>query len=448
MTRAFEPSAPAAAKVVHRDPAWLLYVGLVACVITLLLGTQVFGAVSVSGTTAGYYLGYVMGGLFRRSAIYLSVPIFLAACFHAYVRPQDRPAFAWRRLLPCLLFMLYALMQLLHADPEWAAPSFGRLLLTAEIALLALPLCYRKGINTYWIGMAAAGLLFFAALLFSGQLLSILRGNGLMGVTGAPEGRLNLNSDTITSASVLFQTTLAGVFLLLAHPRRKVLWLVGIPMFVCLIGIALLTGSKGPLLAFGVALSTIFLRKGLKSALVGLVVVAIVVAVMWNARGVLDQYSGAASHLQISFQQDSRDSFFRSVIDSKPTLFGNGVGSWSVNHGFGVGAYVHNSLLEVYYEMGLVGAVLFLWALGTVLVYLLRVVRTRGDPIAGFVLAYLVYGMVFSMVSGSIFGDIELLLGLVLGCTQFHKLAQPRAGIGTMLSNSRHVLPPWIEGKG
>lgn len=398
----------------------LVPIGLVACLITLLLGTQVFGTASASGSTAGYWLGYVLGGVLRRSALYLSIPFWLAAWVYVSSSLGSRFQFEWSRLLPCLLFTFYALMQLLTSDPVWAARSFERLFISASIVLLALPLCYRKGVNLFWMGMAVAGLLFFTALLFSGQLFSILRGQGLIGVAG-PEltGRLTLGADTITSASVMYQCVLAGVFWLLASPRKVGLWLVGIPILASLCGMAILTGSKGPLLAFGVALLTIFSGKGFKGAIYGLLAVGMVVAVLWNGQEVLNHYSGAVDHLSIGLQEPARTSYYESVFRSVPTFLGNGVGSWAFDSGFAPGYYVHNSLLEVYFEMGLVGAGLFLWAVGSVGLSLLRVVRTHRDPVAGFVLAYFVYGLVFSMISGSIFGDTVLLLGMVLGCTRF-----------------------------
>jgi hypothetical protein len=120
--------------------------------------------------------------------------------------------------------------------------------------------------------------------------------------------------------------------------------------------------------------------------------------------------------LDVGFDDRGRASFYEFVVRSVPTLFGNGVGSFTVNNGFEIGGYVHNSILEAYYEMGGFGAALFLWAVGSVGLFLCRVVRAHRDPVAGFILAYFSYGLAFSMVSGSIFGDTTLWLGTIFAC--------------------------------
>ena len=177
-------------------------------------------------------------------------------------------------------------------------------------------------------------------------------------------------------------------------------------------------------MAFGTALLTIFFAKGFKRNINVLLAVGMVAAALWKGQEVLSYYTGSVRHLGVGLGDEARLWFYKFVIESVPTLFGNGIGSWSVDIGFGPGGYVDNSLLEAYYEMGLVGAGLFLWAVGAVGLTLLRDVRKHRDPVAGFVLAYFIYGLAFSMVSGSIFNDTELLLGLVLGCTRFNTLAQ------------------------
>lgn len=418
----------------------LVHTGLVLCLITLLLGTSVFVVSAASGTVTGYYLGYV-GEAFRRSAIYLSIPFWLAAWVSAASSRGSRVQLQWSRLLPCLLFTLYALVQLLISNPLLVAASVERLLSTAPIVLLALPLCSRKGCNLFWTGMAVAGLVFFVSLLISGQLLSALRGEGFQSLTMETSTRLDLGMDTITSASMMYQCVLAGVFWLVANSGKVGSWLIGVPIYVGLCGTAILTGSKGPAVAFGLALLTILVGGRSKRNIYAFLAVGILATALWEGREILSYYVGSVSHLSIGLEDENRLQFYQFAIESVPTLFGNGVGSWSVGFGLGPGNYVHNSLLEVYYEMGAFGVGLFLWAVGNVGLSVFRAARSRRDPVAGFILAYYVYGLVFSMVSGTIFGDTVFLLGLVLGCTRFDTPMQIGAAAHATPSDTRQSLP-------
>ena len=271
--------------------------------------------------------------------------------------------------------------------------------------------------------MVMTGLVFFTGLLFSGQLVSILRGQGVIGVTLGKEGlslrgRMLFSNDPITNASIMYQCILAAVFWLAAHPT-KVYCLVGIPVCACLCGVAILTGAKGPLLAFGAALLTLFVTKQLKCNVNVLLAVGLLAAILWLGQDVLIHYSGAIRHLSVGLEDKGRQRLYMSVIDSTPTLFGNGIGSWNAAFGTIDSPYVHNSVLEAYYEMGVLGAGLFLWAVAAVGLSLVRNARLCHDSLAAFILAYFIYGLTFSMFLGSIFSNAPLWLGLVLGCTRF-----------------------------
>jgi hypothetical protein len=393
----------------------MVEIGLAVCLITLLLGTSVFVVSAASGSTAGYYLGY-MGGAFRRFTLYLQIPLWVAASVFAISTRSGRAGFHWPRLLPVIFFWCLAFMQLAFADRFQALPKIEMLLEMIPVILLALPLYSQRGCHLFWLGLMTAGLLFFVSLLLSGQLVSVFSGGGLRGLEVETSDRLDLGVDTITSASVMCQCVLAAVLWLSAQPRKIGFWLAGIPVCACLFGTALLTGSKGPILSLVVALAVASLIRGSKRTIIGLLAVGGVVAVLWAAIQTAGYYAGSTRHLDVGFDDRGRASFYEFVVRSVPTLFGNGVGSFTVNNGFEIGGYVHNSILEAYYEMGGFGAALFLWAVGSVGLFLCRVVRAHRDPVAGFILAYFSYGLAFSMVSGSIFGDTTLWLGTIFAC--------------------------------
>lgn len=404
------------------DQSTLVQVGLVVCLMVSLLGTTVLDVCYDSGSTTGYLLGY-FGAALHYFARFLSIPLWLAAWVFASTRAGERVRFDGGRLLPCLLFAGYALVQLALADRERSGASLQRLVSLLSIIVLALPLCSRRGCNLVWLALAAAGVFFFASLLVSGQLISALRGGGFYGQSPETTSRLDLAMDTITSASMMLQCVLGVLLWLLASRRPVRLWLVGIPICLALGGIAILTGSKGPVLAFVLAVVVALIGTGFKQSVYGLLGLGVIAIAAWLGQDILADYGGSARHLAVGFNDESRQSFYRSVMISVPTLFGNGVGSWSTSMGYGSGAYVHDSVLEAYYEMGVIGAGLLLWAIVSVGRQLLLTARREHDAVARFILAYFVYGLVCSLVSGSIFSDTELWLGLILGCT---RLGGPR----------------------
>ena len=404
----------------------LIQLGLVVCLLTLLLGTSIFVVCGSTGTATGYYLGYV-GGALRRMSLYASIPLWLAAGVFACYRPGEHARFDSARVVPCVLFLIYALTQLLLTDPLIVEDKCEMLIGMAPILLLGLPLCFRKGCGLFWAGLAAAGLIFFVALAISGQLFSALHGEGFQNLTTDEAGRLDLAVDTITSSSILIQCVLAILWWLLAKAEKTTFWLVGLPICAALGGLALLTGSKGPVLSFLVALcSSVVLIKNKRYKYLLLLAIILAVTSLVGYTIISNYYAGAVDHLTVGLNDDNRQAFYQNVLESVPTLCGNGVGSWSMNNGYGPHGYVHNSLLEVYYEMGVVGLGIFLWAVGAVGWRLFHAARISRDPVVGFIFCYFAYGLTFSMVSGSVFSDTPLWLGLMLGCTRFG--TKPRMG--------------------
>lgn len=384
---------------------------------TLLLGTNVFGTASASGNAMGYWFGYVIGGLFRRFAMYFYIPVWLVALYLSFKVPRFRIKINWNSFIPLLVFILYAIAQLWLANPIFAYASIERFINTLLIVIIALPLCFCEGCRLYWIGLIVSGFLFVMSLLFSGQLQSVISGGGFIGIYN-DQGRLALNTDTITSASIMYQCALATIFWIIANPKKENI--ISVLFIFVLLGIAILTGSKGPAIGFVLSLIPIGFYRNIKNKGFFFVVLFVFVALLWNSQAILGDYSNAANHLAVDINEELRIYFYNSVIESVPTLIGNGIGSWGVTFAGGSEKYVHNSILEVYYEMGLVGACLFLWALGNIGIRLFKVLRSESNPVVGFLLAYFVYGVVTSMFSGSIFGDTVLWVGLVLSCTQLN----------------------------
>jgi O-antigen ligase len=103
-------------------------------------------------------------------------------------------------------------------------------------------------------------------------------------------------------------------------------------------------------------------------------------------------------------------------VDNNPWL-GQGIGSWPVVVGYGdVRAFPHNILLEIWFELGLPGLLLFGALVATALAVLAPWRRLRASPMALLALALFISAAINASVSGDL-NDNRLLfatLGLLL----------------------------------
>lgn len=395
----------------------LVSLGLMVCLVSLLLGTSIFVMAAENRNLVGYILGYV-GAAFQRFAQFFSIPLWFAAWHFAHSRRELRVKLDISMILPLFMLLAYISLHLLTGEPITRENRLEMLLTTAPIALLALPLCRRRGGELFWYGMTVAGIIFFMTLLFSGQFTSIVRGEGLIGLSDETSSRLHLGLDPISSASKVYQCVLAGILWLFTYPRKSASNLLILASCAGLLVCGVMTGSKGPLVSLLVAIATFQLVK--RVHVTKWVYLAIIGGIFYMyGLPILSNYEDSLKHLMIGFSDESRHMFYSYVLNSVPTLFGNGVGSFTKDVGV---VYVHNSILEMYFEMGVIGAGLFIWAVVAMMRKLIQ--AANQDPVASFILSYFVYSLTFSMFSGSIFGDTELWLAFVLGFTPFCKHEQ------------------------
>jgi len=396
--------------------AKLVLPALMVCLVSLLLGTSIFAIAAENGNLIGYMSGYV-GGAFRRFTQFFAIPLWFIAWHFARSQPEFRVKFDISTLIPLFMLLLYISVHLLIADTVIRGNRLEMVFSSAPIVLLALPLCHRKGCELFWYGMIVASIVFFMTLLFSGQFLSIMHGEGLIALRNETSSRLHLGLDTISSASIMYQCVLGGILWLLTYSRKSASTLLILATSSGLLMCGVMTGSKGPMISLIVALVTVILVKrvlGMKKWLC-----LAIIGVIFYRYGLpaLSDYVGSMKHLAIGFNDENRYMFYSYVLKSFPTLCGRGIGSFAHNMGFSVGGYVHNSILEMYYEMGLIGAGVFIWAV--VAIGRKLIIAARHDLGASFILAYFVYSLTFSMFSGSIFSDKELWLAFAFGCTRF-----------------------------
>jgi len=153
--------------------------------------------------------------------------------------------------------------------------------------------------------------------------------------------------------------------------KLKIIGLIFLPMSV--IGITL-TGSRGPLIGLGLAIlgSMVFCRKHLSKVWMPLLIIALVIATFTvivklpqkNVQRILSIFEEQYEFQNVAYQRTSKFTWVLSRA-GKHIFLGNGTGSYAVDWGGqDERDYPHNIILELLYENGLAGViifVLFMW---------------------------------------------------------------------------------------
>ena len=347
--------------------------------------------------------------------------------------------FRWANLWPVLSLMLFMGGMALLSDARSVVEHRGFYFLTSTLPAMASMLhCMdRKGIELVrrWI-VGAAGVN-IAILMVSGQFLSLLRGDIIEIAQARAEIGIDPNStpvfrqaDSITTAIMFYLAALAGFSLLLDLKQWRSRILVLAITFIS-IGLAIFTGSRGPMISFAAAAVALFVlsRLSLKRRLLfgvigclglagGLVMVRVVSPVsaghifglMGKALPALDLY-GTSSEMLAG---EERTLLYQRAWSAPPSLFGRGVGAFSADIG-DITEYVHNLPLEALYETGVVGLIV----VSTVFFYCLeRLFKFgfKGNSLALFCFSGLIFFLMESQFSGTLLQAQGLLAFLVLGC--------------------------------
>lgn len=229
-----------------------------------------------------------------------------------------------------------------------------------------------------------AGVVQIAAIV----VLRRLAGAGFSDLASTQESdtsRLIVQSDTITTSALLLQTALCAVNIIIDKSSSR--WLRGGAMaalpFAAML--ALLTGSRGPVVAFVgailVLVGTLLLGAGRSGRTWSffLVLLAVAGVVMFSrpmaADPAFERLTSAWKDLREGETEDETITIrlrnYQLILNSAPTVFGHGVGSFGAVVG-DPGDYPHNIVLEAYYETGVAGLVLFG---GMILIYLIQAGR-------------------------------------------------------------------------
>lgn len=218
-----------------------------------------------------------------------------------------------------------------------------------------------------------------------------LWGTGIMDRTYLRMANRLMNSNQVAYIVVIGLSTLP--YLLLDEQGLKRHWFFYLPAVVVMIYVLLLTMSRGPFLSFIVTLVVLFhdvMKKYAKRSFVYIVFVLTVCGVVFL---LVDEYMPEDQMARLlskeSYQDASGrlDMFDEAVAVVHNTVFGEGAGAWRAA---GYKGKIHNLLIDVYVEMGVVGVA----ALGLVLSTLF--LRIRRAALLSIVAPMIVSSMVES----------------------------------------------------
>jgi hypothetical protein len=410
----------------------LVHVALVISVCGAVFGRDIlrFGG-SSSAFSIELLLRVARGTLFLCGK-YLAYPLALAAWILSKRKPGEISlGKCFRGTWSFWLFLCY--MAMAAAVSPFAETVLSRSILFVTYALPALVALMALGL-TGGTGRLRKGILVFATvnlivLQVSGQLTKVLAG-GIQEVNVTQSERLVIQSDTISTAVNFYFFGLTGFLEAFATQSGWLYRFGSLSVLLVSVGLALFTGSRGPLIAFMIAVLLLLLvqRQTLVRKLVQGISLVLALAAgcsllpvvapdanerLVSALAPLVPGIAPQSDDAYTMKSDERFEFYAAVLTSQPTLLGRGIGSFG-EYAHRPNEYVHNLFLEAYFEMGIAGLMLLSWVLVDGLLKLLRAYLLSGDEGLLFCFIAFVFYFVEAQFSGTLLGNKGLLPFLLL----------------------------------
>lgn len=395
----------------------------------------------------------------RGILLYAGGPLFVGPLAIAYLAIEARKsrAFQWTTLWPVGVLLVFLGVMALESDATRAVEvRLTYFLLYAAPAMVAMLHCLdRRGIQLVRAWITGAAVVLLAMFVASGKLAAVLSGDvalltSSMVSDGSQEaGRLVLQSDTITTASLLYLSALSSISWALDPGRRK--GRAGVILIAALsVAVALITGARGPLIGFLSALAALMVcadtswTRRIVVVAVGAVAFAGSLAVLIemvprSSDRIVDLLGRVVPALNTSLsasaalQMEERVQLFAKAQSEPISLLGRGVGAFGEDQG-DPNLYVHNLFLEGHYETGFIGVLVIGGVFFGTLLQLLRRAWT-GSTIASFSLCVLVFYFVNAQFSGTLLSNQTLLGSLVLG--RMTLAVEPRESDGAIGASKR-----------
>ena len=253
-----------------------------------------------------------------------------------------------------------------------------------------------------------------SALLLYAKMWGIATGSAIED----PSLRLSiLGTNPIATSRILVVSVAMIAAAIIGQTLSAIKWM---PVIIFLLGAALLTGSRGPLLSLllaGVVLGLLYAGRPRRILLGGILSVVILVAIflLLAPEGMTGRYFAltqgelgiSKQGLRVFSTVVSRFRLWEIALESWTSssfnlLFGTGVGGYAALITWRDYHYPHNLLLEVLVEFGLVGAAVFSWQIALVFRRLFSRSIQQISPEASMWLAAIFTFFISTMFSGDI----------------------------------------------
>lgn len=319
-----------------------------------------------------------------------------------------------------LLLGYVAVLAVFSPYPDAVAWRFGVFqVYVLPLILAGILLGAAKGVAALRYGFLVFGVLWLVVVALRQWGLSP---PSFLDVQDPSTGRLVLESDFITTAQACFASSLA--FLLSAWGTTKKVRQLGLGgLGLALAFVGLQTGARGPLLGFlvvALAFAVLALSSWKQRTVV---VMALAVAlVVIGRRPELVVTGKALEHFRwedVQWKDESfqiRAYYFSQALHAEPSLFGSGLGAGSAI-GFGSDDYVHNLVLEMYVEGGIVGLSIMCAAFWYCTLRIWRNWKGTRSLDSLFLILLLAFYLMCGQFSGTLLGTGGLWLVMTVGCT-------------------------------
>lgn len=332
------------------------------------------------------------------------------------------------------LFTAYALLSILWSPSTEYALSKGFRLVSVTAAPLIL--------GTLIIARSRVRLRrFFSLLVVLGVITALETLQGYVvtkpGRTISPFGTAYLLPGRLLGMAAILVATV----LVFSRPSGQERYALG-GIFTLLGGALLFSGARGPMIGLVTALAFVGYLAGwageirdrvptdrryraavaVSSVTLLAVLLILVVAIGQYVRGIhrlliLTEGGGRSLSGRIEFY-----GWTINHLVTNPTVFGHGLGSWPVHFGAGdIQHYPHNIVLEVAYELGLVGFILITAIIGYACRVSYRGWRRSRHLECAAILALIVFMLINTFVSGDINGNRYLWIVVGLAAYRPHR---------------------------
>lgn len=371
------------------------------------LGQYAFDPVDseIRGRFMGFLLGYVLTATMlvqTQAAPWISILLLFLFGVQDKNRPQNVPNKV-RMFGLCLLLVCVTYMSLQIYAGQGA---FKDMFLFIFIYGIGFGIMFAQIRDKNWVKTLVWSLFIEACVVFVCYAFSGVTYDKLYGTSGRFAAAGNPIAIGYSLAILVIASALvsADAFSKRQYKIFAVAAFVGVNLFLN----AMYVGSRGPMMAFAVSL-VVWILFRVKNKIFALAICAIL-AVTWHV--LLPRLTGSAPEVFNRLSGEENDSSNERVITreivikSSPTLFGNGVGSFSANNMFMI--YVHNSVLEVYYEQGLMGLALFGGLMAFCIIQSFRILWKTDNAYMHMPCLLLIFWFTESLASGTVYSWWQL----------------------------------------